>query len=834
MTVDALKSWLAGDTTKPLAQNVPPAEARPAKPSPAQRERARSASRIRAVSDESGARVRIDFPDAMHARLFDAAAGPLTNRQAAELYAWARENDMEIARAASRADQRAEVEALAADYREMILDPAHGAARRRGWIEAPDLMSTDRAAAVTRARTDAGRASRAGELAARLPIARAAARRIGLAMSDPELREALIDAGTDGNIDDAVIAVAERNAIAAEEAFEHDQPAAEQPAPEDRPDAARVAPEAGGPAAAPGAPAEAERADAGGAAAPREQRGRDRAAPEPQQAVEPSGAAPAPAEPPKPPTVRQAVQALQDGQAVRFDGVTAEVRPDPRGRGFYWSFDEGGTGGAAEGNSVETRERAIADLMDQHLRAAIARGGRRKRGATPQIGPGFDKETGMPAGKPGLAEPPATTVLFQAEPSGIPTRQQNIERGRRGMEQVLTHQKSVRDVMYRKEIGWISFVWGDESAGIDHLISQRMAAGMSEERATALARRVVDVIANGTFGPYYLTYQGGNIRRNLIWGNQSVVLSPVRAGKRLTWIVTSFEGGKRAPEQAKLLKPDEAEKAIAREVSAGATDRAVGSSRVATQPGHQPVLRDPQKRTPGGTAGGPRRSESRPDLGAAKENVGQEPQPDKPGEDTASMLQAAPALYSALTRAVEALPTGTAPPAQWANTIRNLVNKGVKQAEIDWSGVIDWLSEQKGRVTRAGLLSYLRTNEVRVEETTHLGGEQFVIIDTSSGERLEETSRPAGTRPMQSKPSSKNKRRVSGPRARRMTAGRCCSTATSRWNSTIGTRPCRRSTTKSKTTSARTISRSRSRPRWTAQNSSNTRCPAARTIANCC
>ncbi len=82
---------------------------------------------------------------------------------------------------------------------------------------------------------------------------------------------------------------------------------------------------------------------------------------------------------------------------------------------------------------------------------------------------------------------------------------------------------------------------------------------------------------------------------------------------------------------------------------------------------------------------------------------------------------AAPAFFSALTRGVEAIGTERAPAAQWAHTIRNLTAKGVKQDEIDWSGVIGWLSEQKGPVAKADLLAFLRANEVKVEEVTKGG-----------------------------------------------------------------------------------------------------------------
>jgi|GEM_PF-3069766 len=75
-------------------------------------------------------------------------------------------------------------------------------------------------------------------------------------------------------------------------------------------------------------------------------------------------------------------------------------------------------------------------------------------------------------------------------------------------------------------------------------------------------------------------------------------------------------------------------------------------------------------------------------------------------------------FYSAMTRAVEAMPQPKAPAQQWAASIRNLTQKGVKQEEIDWSGVSDWLSVQQGTVTREAVAQYLRDNEVGIKEIT--------------------------------------------------------------------------------------------------------------------
>jgi len=76
----------------------------------------------------------------------------------------------------------------------------------------------------------------------------------------------------------------------------------------------------------------------------------------------------------------------------------------------------------------------------------------------------------------------------------------------------------------------------------------------------------------------------------------------------------------------------------------------------------------------------------------------------------------APGFYSALTDAVQNLSIKSAPATQWQGVINNLTTKGVKQAEIDWSMIGDWLSKKTGPITKDQVVQYLRDNEVQVEE----------------------------------------------------------------------------------------------------------------------
>lgn len=94
--------------------------------------------------------------------------------------------------------------------------------------------------------------------------------------------------------------------------------------------------------------------------------------------------------------------------------------------------------------------------------------------------------------------------------------------------------------------------------------------------------------------------------------------------------------------------------------------------------------------------------------------------------------QTAPTFYSVLSRSIESIPQGKASPEQWRGMIDNLTTKGVKSEEIEWSGVREWLAEQKGQVTREQLMDYLRANELLVQEVVKGRNFDEEIADTAA------------------------------------------------------------------------------------------------------
>lgn len=74
----------------------------------------------------------------------------------------------------------------------------------------------------------------------------------------------------------------------------------------------------------------------------------------------------------------------------------------------------------------------------------------------------------------------------------------------------------------------------------------------------------------------------------------------------------------------------------------------------------------------------------------------------------------APTFYSALARRVSDAGPKVAPAAQWQAWLKN--QPGVKPAEVEWSGINDFLDMSEGKIAREDVLRFLDENGVRVEE----------------------------------------------------------------------------------------------------------------------
>jgi hypothetical protein len=94
-------------------------------------------------------------------------------------------------------------------------------------------------------------------------------------------------------------------------------------------------------------------------------------------------------------------------------------------------------------------------------------------------------------------------------------------------------------------------------------------------------------------------------------------------------------------------------------------------------------------------------------------------------------IDPAPLFYSALERAVEGMQQPRGPKTQWMAMIRKA--PGVKQEEIEWTGVEQWLAEQSGTITKEQVLDYIRANQIDVQEVVKGGAVSMDTIAKNMG-----------------------------------------------------------------------------------------------------
>lgn len=75
--------------------------------------------------------------------------------------------------------------------------------------------------------------------------------------------------------------------------------------------------------------------------------------------------------------------------------------------------------------------------------------------------------------------------------------------------------------------------------------------------------------------------------------------------------------------------------------------------------------------------------------------------------------------YSALDRAVGEVTAKSLAASGWKEQIKGLVNKGiVKQSEVEWSGLVEYLDMQEGKITKETVSEFLKNNGVKVKTVT--------------------------------------------------------------------------------------------------------------------
>lgn len=86
----------------------------------------------------------------------------------------------------------------------------------------------------------------------------------------------------------------------------------------------------------------------------------------------------------------------------------------------------------------------------------------------------------------------------------------------------------------------------------------------------------------------------------------------------------------------------------------------------------------------------------------------------KPGAPIAALEKSATPFYSQLQRTIEKAPQQKMHGSQWANWLRN--QPGIKQEELEWTGLGNYLNEQKGLVNKEQVLAKAKENHPELQE----------------------------------------------------------------------------------------------------------------------
>lgn len=83
-----------------------------------------------------------------------------------------------------------------------------------------------------------------------------------------------------------------------------------------------------------------------------------------------------------------------------------------------------------------------------------------------------------------------------------------------------------------------------------------------------------------------------------------------------------------------------------------------------------------------------------------------------------------PWYYSELLKQTQNAPIKSAPAAQWLGTLKS---KGVKDEEVEFTGLGDWLKTQEGNVSKEDVLNFVQNNGVQLDEVTFGGGMPYQV-----------------------------------------------------------------------------------------------------------
>ena len=116
--------------------------------------------------------------------------------------------------------------------------------------------------------------------------------------------------------------------------------------------------------------------------------------------------------------------------------------------------------------------------------------------------------------------------------------QANITRGKKAMNKALTDGTDVHRAMYRNDIGWVDFVYGDKNKGLLHIIHRRMTADKmtKAEVIKMLTVDIIDTIAQGKTIKHTIADKGERLQ--VQYNGHQATLVKRKGGN--AWVLTGF------------------------------------------------------------------------------------------------------------------------------------------------------------------------------------------------------------------------------------------------------------------------------------------------------
>lgn len=116
-------------------------------------------------------------------------------------------------------------------------------------------------------------------------------------------------------------------------------------------------------------------------------------------------------------------------------------------------------------------------------------------------------------------------------------------KGQAAVDKLLKEKRGhVKGAFHRDDIGDIDLFWGNEAAGLQHIIKQRMKE--KPEHVSEIISQLADTVNNGNFDK---RNQYGNFEFELARGDIKfrVVIAPEYHGNKITYVLTAFRRGKK-------------------------------------------------------------------------------------------------------------------------------------------------------------------------------------------------------------------------------------------------------------------------------------------------